>query len=236
MTNTANIPVFIPVRDRFSALNQVVSWLEKAGHEEIWLIDNASTYPPMIDYLESSPHNVIRLGWNLGHRAPWLWGAVQRVASDRPYIVTDPDVLPTENCPLDAALYLLENLMRFDDIAKVGLGLKIDDLPAHYPLRDAVIDWERKFWQVERMPGVYEADVDTTFAVYRPYSGLQAHHPCLRTGEPYTARHLPWYQDPSDLDEEDRYYREHASLAVSNWDRDQVAAWKHRLGRGEETH
>jgi len=231
MSSIAQIPVFIPVRDRVTPLKQVVNWLEKAGHEEIWLIDNNSSYPPLLEYLAESPHHVVRTGFNLGHRAPWLWGTVQRVASHRHYIVTDPDVLPTEDCPEDAALYLLDALDRFVDVVKVGLGLKIDDLPAHYPLRDAVVDWEKQFWKTERAPGLYEADVDTTFAIYRPYSGLQSHHPCLRTGAPYLARHLPWYSNPSALNDEDHHYRQNASMAVSNWDRSQLAAWKHRLSQ-----
>ena len=55
----------------------------------------------------------------------------------------------------------------------------------------------------------------------------------LRTGLPYVARHVPWYQDPANLTEDDIYYRDHADATISNWDRDQLPWWKQRkLGEG----
>ncbi len=57
---TAQYPIIINVRDRLEALRDLVDWLERAGQEDIWLCDNASTYEPMVDYLASSPHNVVR--------------------------------------------------------------------------------------------------------------------------------------------------------------------------------
>jgi len=225
----SDIPAFITVRDRLDPLKQLLRWLTQSGHSDIWLVDNASTYPPLVEFLKSCSFNVVFTGKNLGHRAPWLSGVVQRQASDRPYILTDPDVVPSEECPSDAALYLWELLRKYPDVSKAGLGLRIDDLPRSYPLRDDVKNWESQFWISQRESGVFEADIDTTFAVYRPYTGLQSHHPCLRTDFPYVARHLPWYQDPNDLSEEDLYYRTHASSAISNWDRERVAIWKERL-------
>ena len=50
----------------------------------------------------------------------------------------------------------------------------------------------------------------------------------LRTGPPFVARHLPWYIDPLNLSDEDRYYREHADPVISNWDRDELPRWKQR--------
>ncbi|MEZ5216955.1 MAG: hypothetical protein R2715_10310 [Ilumatobacteraceae bacterium] len=50
----------VPVRDRVTPLVQLVDWLERAGVEDIWLIDNASTFEPLLDYLRSTPHHVVR--------------------------------------------------------------------------------------------------------------------------------------------------------------------------------
>ena len=63
-------PVIITVRDRLTYLKQLVEWLESVGQNEIWLCDNASTYPPLVEFLKSTKHNVVRNGYNLGHRAP----------------------------------------------------------------------------------------------------------------------------------------------------------------------
>lgn len=221
-------PVFIPVRDRLTPLLRLVEWLERAGRTEIWLIDNDSTYGPLVEYLAGTPHHVVRLGHNLGHRSPWLSGTVQRVAHERWFVVSDPDVVPDDQCPPDALDHLRAVLERHPGYHKAGLGLRIDDLPDHYPLAAEVRAWEARFWTEEIEPGVFHADVDTTFALYRPLPVKQRAIRSLRTGAPYVARHLPWYVDPSDLSDEDRHYREYADPTTSNWDRERLPRWKRR--------
>jgi hypothetical protein len=225
---TEQYPVFIPVRDRITTLRQVLDWLESVDQHEIWLIDNDSTYPPLVELLATTTHHVVRAGYNLGHRSPWLTGAVQRHAHGRYFVVTDPDVIPDESCPADALDRFRALLDRHPDIDKVGFGLRIDDLPAHYPLRDHVVEWEARFWQDEVEPGAYRADIDTTFALYRPLDRRHMENRALRTGTPYVARHQPWYTDPGALTDDDHYYREHADPTVSNWDRDELPRWKQR--------
>lgn len=226
-------PVFIPVRDRLSPLLELVEWLEASDQHEIWLIDNDSTYPPLLRYLATTGHHVVRSRHNLGHRSPWLSGSVQRHARGRFFVVSDPDVVPDPMCPPDALAHFRRVLDEHPNVDKVGFGLRIDDLPEHYPLRDDVIDWEGRFWDpaLEVEPGLYRAGIDTTFAMYRPLPRRHELLNALRTGKPYVARHLPWYVDSTALSEEDRYYREHADATMSNWDRDQLPWWKaRRLG------
>jgi hypothetical protein len=212
-------PIFVVCRDRLSPLQQLVAWLETAGYRRIVMIDNASTYPPLLEYFDKTPYQVLQLGQNIGHTSPWDNFAVPVLARDAYYVVTDPDVIPTEDCPTDVLEYFHRLLQQFPAFSKVGLGLKIDDLPAHYVLRDQVVKWEKQFWQQEVADGVYEAGVDTTFALYRPRTAYFL-HPSLRTGEPYVARHLPWYNDSQSLSEEDRYYRQHVQVSVNSWDTD----------------
>jgi hypothetical protein len=221
-------PVFVIVRDRLTALRRLIDWLERAGHDEIWLVDNDSTFPPLVEFLNETPHHVVRLGHNLGHRSPFLSGTVQRVAADRHFVVTDPDVVPDDDCPLDAVDHFRELLDRHPEIDKVGFGLRIDDLPDTYPLAPAVRAWEARFWTNEVEPGVYRADIDTTFALYRPLHRRHREDSALRTGAPYVARHLPWYLGPDDLGDEDRWYRQHGEPTTFNWDREELPRWKRR--------
>ncbi|MGI9644483.1 MAG: hypothetical protein ACR2O6_04155, partial [Ilumatobacteraceae bacterium] len=185
-------------------------------------------YQPLLDYLAATPHHVVRSRHNLGHRSPWLSGTVQRVAHGRHFVISDPDVVPDPMCPLNAAEHLRWILDRFPDVDKVGLGLRIDDLPTTYPLAAAVQEWEARFWADEIEPGLFRADVDTTFALYRPLDRRHDESRALRTGPPFVARHLPWYTDPEQLTEEDRHYREHADPLLANWDRDEIPRWKRR--------
>jgi hypothetical protein len=220
-------PVFVIVRDRLSPLLKLLDWLQRAGQGEIWLIDNDSTYPPLVEFLGATEHTVVSAGRNWGHRAPWLTGTVQRHARGRFFVVTDPDVVPDADCPFDALDHFRAILEADDGLHKVGFGLRIDDLPDSYALARDVVRWESRFWIDERAPGIFNAPIDTTFALYRP---LRSHRDDLavRTGFPYVARHLPWYTDSSRLSEEDRYYRDHADSLVSNWDRDALPRWKRR--------
>ena len=223
------VPVYIPTRDRLTPLLELLSWLESVGQHEVYLVDNMSTYPPLLEYFERTPYRVFRLAHNLGHRAPFLSGVVQRSSHDRFFIVSDPDVVPDEGCPPDALLRFRALFDEFPEVHKVGFGLRIDDLPDHFALRDDVVRWEEQFWTDVAKPGVFRAAIDTTFAMYRPLEGRRHNSACsLRTGAPYVARHLPWYVDSSDLDEEESYYRKHADPTVTNWNRDQLPRWKQR--------
>lgn len=212
----ATYPVVIIVRDRVDGLRRLVGWLERAGHVEIVLVDNASTYPPLVEYLRTTPHRVVRLDQNLGHRAPWLSGVVAEVGFERPFVVSDPDVVPDDDCPLDAIAHLQRVLDAHPGVDKVGLGLRIDDLPAHYAAADDVRRWEAQWWRDEVSPGVFRASVDTTFALYRPGRWHRLDN-ALRTGAPYVARHLPWYADSANPTDEDRYYQAHLDVSVNTW-------------------
>jgi hypothetical protein len=107
------IPVFVPVRDRVAPLRRLVDWFERVGGAELWLLDNQSTYPPLVEYLEASPHHVVPLHRNLWNVAPWLSGLVYEVAHDRHFIVSDPDTVPDESCPIDVFDHLTELLDRY---------------------------------------------------------------------------------------------------------------------------
>lgn len=220
---SGDIPVFINTRDRVAALSALVEWLERAGTERIVLVDNASTYPPLLAYLDRSPHAVVRLKENLGQNAPWRGRVIEQfVGPDERYVETDPDVVPDENCPPDAVAHFSALLDRYPDVDKVGFGLRIDDLPDHYQHAEAVRRWERAFWRDEAEPGVFRAPIDTTFALYRPRRP-PAMEPALRTGPPYVARHLPWYANSSRPDRELRYYLAHAQPGINNWDDERIA-------------
>ena len=181
-------PVYIPTRDRLAPLLELLAWLESVGQHEVYLVDNRSSYRPLLDYFERSPYHVIHVGHNLGHRSPFLTGVVQRSVNDRFFVVSDPDVVPDEGCPADALAHFRELLDEFPEADKVGFGLRIDDLPEHFDLRDDVVRWEEQFWQDEVKPGVFRAQIDTTFAMYRPLARRHEIGRSLRTGPPYVAR------------------------------------------------
>lgn len=215
--NPLEIPVIINNRNRLTYLLQLIGWLEKAGMKNIVILDNDSTYRPLLDYYSKTPHRVIRLGANIGHLALWKTD-VFREFKKRYYIYTDPDVVPVEDCPADLAAFLLKQLQTYSSIEKIGIGLKIDDLPDHYSGKAKVIEWETEYWEKPVAESVFNAEVDTTFALYRPYTnGAKWVAPAYRTGPPYVARHLPWYENSADPGEENLYYIKHARQGATHW-------------------
>lgn len=152
-----------------------------------------------------------------------LSGLAAELGADRPFVVTDPDVVPCETCPLDALDYFAETLRVHHDMDKVGFSLRIDDLPAHFAHRESVVAWERQFWTNHFKPGFFFAPIDTTFAVYRPGLGHQNSR-SLRSQPPYEARHLPWYEDSANPTVEHSYYVAHADRLVSNWNSERIPA------------
>lgn len=223
LSSISNIPVFIICFERVNDLRKLVLKLEKIGLKKIVFIDNDSTYPPLLEYLNSSPYQVMYLKQNIGHTSPWETGITRTLIPHGYYIVTDPDVIPTDECLANKPIeHLISVHKKHPSYQKVGLGLKIDDLPEHYPLKKEVISWESQFWKTEIKPGIFEAGVDTTFALYKPGTFLYTLHPSLRTGEPYVARHMPWYNDPSKQTDEDKYYKFRANANVTSWNVDEL--------------
>ena len=224
------IPIFINSRDRLACLQELVCWLVEAGYRYIVILDNASTYAPLLRYYEEIQKlgiNVVLLE-NLGHRAIWESGILDQLDIQGPYVYTDSDVVPGDACPKDFLRKFLEILERYPYLQKVGNGLFYEDVT--YFDREATKKIESKHYKIPLEQEVFFADVDTTMALYR-----NARHylrgPAARVAGDYRARHLPWYYDYGNLPEDERYYMEHAgnssSMKELSW-----KAWKARQENG----
>ncbi len=209
-----DVPIYVTCRDRVRALRPLVDWLERAGHERITLINNASTFVPLLDYLAESPHTVLHLEQNYGCRALFKLG----LTPDEPFVLTDPDIVPIDECPLDAVQHFAHLLARYPSYTKCGFGLYTEDVPSHMPC----LGRERQMMASRIEPGVYDSGIDTTFALYKP--GTPFTPRALRTGLPYMARHVcpSWYGGP--FDEEDHFYTTRATKDAdgSTWARTTV--------------
>lgn len=209
------IPVIINNFNRLQYLQDQLEWLYSAGFINIYIIDNHSDYPPLLEFYKKTKATVFLLDKNVGHEALWRTHIYQRFMNDF-YIYTDPDVLPTEDTPKDFVNYFMDILNRYPGMDKVGFGLQTNDLPDHYPKKSEVIKWENSLLNNKIAPGLFKAKIDTTFALYRPHKSFQCWESSIRTDAPYLLRHLPWYEDPNNLSEESHYYLKSASEA-SSW-------------------
>jgi hypothetical protein len=203
------VPVFINCRDRVTPLRALVAWLERVEIEEIYFLDNDSAFEPLLDYYRETPHTVLRLGKNFGKWSLWQAPEVFDLTRGRHFVYTDPDVVPSPDCPLDALDRFRDLLDRYRLPNKVGFGLRTDDIPDHYRHKDAVVAYEGRCWEWPLERGAYYFPIDTTFALYRP--GATWAREAIRTGAPYLARHDSWYIDFDHPTEEESFYQRRAA-------------------------
>ena len=223
------IPILVNSFNRLNCLRGLVDWLEGAGYANIIIIDNASSFPPLLSYLERLERKrratIVRLEANFGHLAIWQQGLLQHLGIDSEYVYTDPDIVPAEFCPADVLGHFRDILDAEADIATVGFGLRLDDIPEHATHKAQVLSWENQFWLAPAAPGIFLAPIDTTFALYRPSRGHSLGQPSLRTGWPYLASHVGWLIDHRNPTEEDMFYFRSVRPDTSHWSVPRLPAW-----------
>jgi hypothetical protein len=207
------IPVIINNRDLLTwpkAMVEKIKTYDSAG--DLIIVDNGSTYEPLLDWYNSKPCDIIYCK-NLGHKGPWLSGVVKKLNSEY-YVVSDPD-LGLDTTPEDTLIYLAEkmNLLKLD---KIGLGLDWKLTGEDSPFYNHLMSYEGTRWGNSRIQdGIYlDISIDTTFALYKHKKRFIGG---ASTGYPYTAKHYPWYFTSEEREDnsEFMYYLNHATLSSS---------------------
>ena len=207
-----DIPIFINARDRLNTMKKLIDWLLDAEYRNLIILDNNSTYPKLLDYYneleKDSRIKIILLGKNLGHKALWKSNILEKLNISTPYVYTDPDVVPAENCPKDFVKTLYEVLNAHHEIRKVAPALVWEDITF----------FDKEKWQTNEKDlcnGAYIgnnlcfSNVDTTFALYSNTRNYTLRF-SLRTLGDMRIKHLPWYFDYDNLPEDEKYYMDHA--------------------------
>lgn len=219
---------FVIFRDRVTYGRACVAALQAAGLEVV-VADHGTTYPQALAWLDDlAGRGVTVKRCGAGHHPRDLWAHdwFRDACGGERYVVTDPDVVPSEDCPPDWLQHLEAILDKHPDCRKAGLGLRIDRIPVHYRRRAQVVEWERQFWARQVAPGLFEAPIDTTLALHAPLAPGEGHgFAALRTEAPYVADHLAWYEDLDNLPGDLRHYHEHAEPGISFWTLAGRSAW-----------
>lgn len=197
------IKVVINNRNRLTTTKKMVDKLLSLNpNEQIIIIDNGSTYPPLLDWYESIKTKVqIEFFSNEGHLAVWATGLYRELGSH--FVYTDSDIELNENFPADWKQTMFDLWKKYQK--KVALALRIDDLPDHYRYAGQVKRNEARWWLNEVAAGIYEADTDTTFFLIENFGDNQ--YKSVRIAyDNMICRHAPWYHDLENLDDEEVYY------------------------------
>lgn len=184
------IPIIINNRNLLTWPSKMVEDLqtfENVG--EIIILDNGSTYEPLLEWYKTNPCTII-YSENLGQGAPWILNLPNKLGFDY-YVVTDSD-LDLSNTPKNSLLYLKEKLDSHRGYSKIGLSLYNWNVPEESPYHHFLKTWGLNNWGEDTIiDGLLTKQlVDTTFALYhidRHHHG----HSCA-SNSPYSVRHIPW--------------------------------------------
>lgn len=211
--NPLSIPILIINFNQLNYLKKLLYFLKERGFENIVIIDNLSTYPPLLEFYKTleSPITIEYMKKNYGHKVFFENKELQQKYGRGYYVITDADILPNQNLPTDFMYHLIEMLdLYFKRVTKVGFALDIKDIPDTYALKDKVITWEKRFWINPITQDRYLNWIDTTFALYKPmypnnfndFDFLDA----IRIAGNYTSKHGGWYLNTNNLTDEQKYY------------------------------
>ncbi len=209
------IPVIINNRDLYTWPVAMVHRILKYDNVgDVIIVDNGSTYPPLIHWYDRQTLVQVKRCENLGHGGAWVSGVVSELGSEF-YVVTDSD-MGLEDTPDDTLMVLLEKLQDQPHLEKVGLGLNWQRVFYNSPYYDRLNTLEKDRWELSRVINdVYvDVQIDTTFALYnKPHYFIGGGSLTF----PYVARHLPWELSKQEYEanEEFKYYIKNASHSSS---------------------
>lgn len=216
--STTNISIVINNRDRLTTTKKMVEHILSLNpNQKIIIIDNGSTYPPLLKWYDE-------IGWydeilynvkverreNKGHLAFWHYGFPKWIGEY--FVYTDSDIILNAEMP-KTWLEEMFDILQSNNVKKVSLALEIDDLPEIYTYKNQVVRNEGRWWLNKiqyKDYELYKADTDTTFSLMRNF-----HDNCyesIRVAGKFTAKHAPWYIDINNLDEEEKYYLNNIDL------------------------
>lgn len=229
LTLRSTLPLVINSFNQLTYLQRMVERFSAERFRNLIIVDNGSSYPPLLDYLEQLNQRgqaiVIYYGENRGPHFFFLRGIHRHLFENTPFLFTDPDIELTEISPY--FLCRLVDLAKKYREYKVGPALTLPTPEQAKPdlvFRSAVqgvhslLDWERQFWAHPVEENVYNAQIDTTLHLYYPefmppggelIAGLRV------AGPGFEARHLPWFRDDPIEPEELAFYNGLARF--SNW-------------------
>jgi hypothetical protein len=213
-----NCKVVINNRNRLTTTkNMVDKLLELNPDEQIIIIDNGSTYPPLLNWYKAmSPYDYsnnvdVRFFGNEGHLALWATKIDKELGEY--FVYTDSDIILPDEFPTEWKLIMFNLIRWYSGIYdKIALAIHIDDLPEHYRYKNQVIRNEARWWlekhDTEMLNYLYKADTDTTFSMMRNFGDNC--YKSLRIARPdMMCKHYGWYLNLDNLDEEEKYYLDH---------------------------
>ncbi|MCL1950189.1 MAG: hypothetical protein FWF59_10700 [Turicibacter sp.] len=212
LPKSQQVPIIIIAYNNLTYLQKMLGQLKALGinKNNIWVWDNLSTSPALLDFYERTKtrYNLVQNNGNYGPR--FFMAKKFFDILPKHFAVTDPDLEFNKKMPRNF-IETLKKLTLEQPVFKAGLAL---DISPHPNFREDIIafgnmsirDFEQVYWEKPLpeypKPKVYDASIDTTFAVYNKDNICEGFFSGLRVADNFTCRHLPWYKDNRISDDE----------------------------------
>eukprot|EP00404_Azadinium_spinosum_P004836 CAMPEP_0180473434 /NCGR_PEP_ID=MMETSP1036_2-20121128/30153_1 /TAXON_ID=632150 /ORGANISM="Azadinium spinosum, Strain 3D9" /LENGTH=371 /DNA_ID=CAMNT_0022480707 /DNA_START=1 /DNA_END=1114 /DNA_ORIENTATION=+ len=122
------IHVVIINRNILIWLRHQVDFFHSRGYFNIWVFDNASRYPALLRYYAQGPLAVFYAPANWGNLVNGVEELFRKTAL--PFVLTDPDILPSAACPED---FVEQLLLLAESVGRARAG---PHLPCPHPGED----------------------------------------------------------------------------------------------------
>lgn len=210
--NIQDIPLIIPNYNQLTYLRNLINWWKwYYPNNPVYVIDNGSTYKPLLDYYKT-------IDFVTEVRVNDFVGNLRRFLDEKRfpyYCISDPDIMPHPATPFN----FLEIFKSIIDAGyhHVGFDLITNDLPEWNPKAGwiagdeaALHHREQRFEYEGKVYTGFKAPIDTTFALYcRHNGGWSAPMPSEHWDNSirlFNAHHLTWYLDKNHLNDEMKHY------------------------------
>lgn len=208
------IPFYVVAFNRINGLKKACDFVTRSSVPlELIVLDMGSTWEPFIKYRDSLGVQIHKFPYGMGPRELWVTGALARLSTGG-FFLADGDI---DYCDVDsyAAEKMINLSQKYPWFPKVGLALKIDDLPTDFE-GNRIREWAKSDWKVRWDEETYLTGLDTTTAYYPRRDMTFYYRPALRIAGKYQAIHYPWYERPENYDDEARFYTSLASENISS--------------------
>ena len=201
-----NYPIYLTNMNRLTTTKNMVEKLfELNSKANITIIDNSSTYSPLLDWYEKVQNdiNIIKHKTNLG---PWTFfrSGYWKKCKENFYCYSDADLELNPNMPYNWQEIMFEYHKKYE--AKASLVLRLDDIPRNH-LYDKINKHQSNSWNKTDEKNIYTGITDMTFSFDAKNCGYR--YKSVRLGGNFACRHIPWYLDPNNISEEEKYYLSH---------------------------
>nr|WP_290226450.1 FkbM family methyltransferase [Trichocoleus desertorum] len=211
-----HLPIYIPCFNNLTYLKNTIEQLHRLECHNIIVLNNASTYPPLLQYFQEIEKEIVIIHLPENHGPHFVFSDNLIYSFLPPYFcLTDPDLTFNSSLPSDFMDQLLQLTEEFK-VGKAGFALDISQ-PDLMVEEEFLIDnkhykiweWESQFWKQSLRENIYKAELDTTFAVYNKkyFDRRFPTKNAVRVGSNFVCRHLPWYQDNLLPSDEEKFYR-----------------------------